>query len=510
MPRLQEKSNGVKILAIESSCDDSGIAILEYSVQDSQPKMLANLISSQVKVHAKWGGVVPMLAKREHQKNLAPLLIEALKNSNLLLPEQASQKRSASKTEKIRPFDSAPTALRSGDIDILKKILEREPELLKKLLPFLKKYQRPDVDYIAVTHGPGLEPALWVGINLAKALSFVWDLPILPINHIEGHLTAAFAVGESRGISKSLASSSMSRSGQFPMTNENQELNKDSQKLKTKNQKLFFPAMCLVVSGGHTQLILIKSLKKPMSSLSGTHSIPVSPAGETLASIRPSRSGPPFAQTHVSPGRSPSLDYQIIGETRDDAAGEAFDKVAKMLNLGYPGGPAISKQAAKWNDCSAAQSLNHSITEFSTPFSFPRPMINSGDFDFSFSGLKTAVLYTLQKMTKAQIKKATPAIAAAFEQAVVDVLVQKTINAAKKYGTKSIWLAGGVAANQALRQSLEQAARNDDLGFLVPPSAYCADNAGMIALAAFYQIAQNRAGKTAWKDLKAEPNLRIS
>ncbi len=137
-------------------------------------------------------------------------------------------------------------------------------------------------------------------------------------------------------------------------------------------------------------------------------------------------------------------------------------------------------------------------------------MMNSGDFDFSFSGLKTAVLYTLQKMTRAQIKKATPTIAAAFQQAVVDVLIKKTINSAKKYNTKGIWLAGGVAANQALRQSLEQAAQKNNFSFTVPSNAYCADNAAMIALAAFYQLKQNRAKKVSWQNLKAEPNLRIS
>ena len=499
----------MKILAIESSCDDSGIAILEDNTKDNQPKMLANLVSSQIKIHAKWGGVVPMLAKREHQRNLLPLLKKALKESKLLEISKSQIPRLPSASP---PPDSQARALRAGQVNggqaiskqisnskiparlasesvagrqTLNKILEREPELLKKLLPFLKKYQKPDIDYIAVTHGPGLEPALWVGVNLAKALSFIWGLPILPINHIEGHIAANSA---NDGISG--------------MTND--------KFLMTKK----LPAMCLIVSGGHTQLILTKDSEKHISSLSGNHPIPVSSAGETLASIRASRSGPPFARAYVSPGKSFHLNYQIIGETRDDAAGEAFDKVAKMLGLGYPGGPAISKLASKWDSITLRQrrtrlgreSLNRLITEFS----FPRPMLNSSDFDFSFSGLKTAVLYTLQKMTKTQIKKVTPAIAAAFQQAVIDVLVQKTINAAKKYGAKSIWLAGGVAANQALRQRLEQTAQENNFSFMVPPNIYCADNAGMIALAAFYQLKQNRAKEISWQDLKAEPNLRIS
>jgi len=454
----------MKILAIESSCDDSGITILENNDKDGQPKILADLISSQIKIHAKWGGVVPMLAKREHQKNLVPLLKKALqKNPNNQIP--------------------IPNEIPNSKIQTLQKILEREPELLKKLLPFLQKHQKPNIDYIAITHGPGLEPALWVGVNLARALSFIWNLPILPINHIEGHIIANLIPSEK--ISK------IFNFQFFPIRKSESRICDDfvigtifneNKKLKTRDQKLFFPAMCLVVSGGHTQLILIKKL------------------GE----------------------------YEIIGETRDDAAGEAFDKVAKMLGLGYPGGPIISQLTDKWksqisisnfqtntkskiqNNHPDTQSLNHLITKSLNPFSFPRPMMNSGDFDFSFSGLKTAVLYTLQKMAKAQIKKATPAIAAAFQQAVVDVLVQKTINSAKKYETKSIWLSGGVAANQALRQSLKQKAQENNFNFMTPPSVYCADNATMIALAAFYQLRQNRAKEISWQDLKAEPNLRIS
>jgi len=217
--------------------------------------------------------------------------------------------------------------------------------------------------------------------------------------------------------------------------------------------------MAIVVSGGHTQLILVKAIGK----------------------------------------------YKIIGETRDDAAGEAFDKVAKMLNLGYPGGPAIS-QVAKRKSPSASRQAP-SAKRFAT---FPRPMLNSGDFDFSFSGLKTAVLYTLQKMTPAQIKKQTPTIAAEFQQAVIDVLIAKTMAAAKKYNVKTIILAGGVAANQALRQTLTDQATEQNLAFLVPSNHLCADNATMIALAAYYQIQQSRAKKANWRTLKAQANLRIS
>lgn len=392
----------MKILAIETSCDDTGIAILEYD-RTTQPKILADFVSSQIKIHAPWGGVVPMLAKREHQRNLLPLLKKALeKNPKSQIPNSKQIPSPKSK------------------IETLNKILEREPELLKKLLPFLKKHSRPDIDYIAVTHGPGLEPALWVGVNFARALSFWWNIPLLAINHIEGHLCANFS----------------------------------SQKIIA--DKKLFPALALIVSGGHTQLILIKKL-----------------------------------------GR-----YKIIGETRDDAAGEAFDKVAKMLGLGYPGGPIISHLAA--------QSLNRSVIQPLNRFSLPRPMLNSGDFDFSFSGLKTAVLYLLQKMAPAQIKKLTPAIAAEFQQAVIDVLTAKTLAAAKEYNAQTIILAGGVAANKALGNSLSFAASTSSLNFLVPPINLCMDNAAMIALAAYWQLDQKRAKLANWQSLKANANLRIS
>ncbi len=496
----------MKILAIETSCDDTGIAILEAGPDKNSPgrnssilrssataedgheftpfacpKISADFVSSQIKVHAPWGGVVPMLAKREHQRNLTLLLIKALKSSGLLLPEQAPHLRDASKTKKCQPFDSAPTVLRSGDK--LQKILEREPELAKKLIPFLKKHQKPDIDYIAVTHGPGLEPALWVGVNFARALSYWWNIPLLPINHIEGHIAAAFAVSESCGIFNF----------QRKVTCQPRCFTQFSP-LDFARGKIFkkiLPAIALVVSGGHTQLILINET----SGASGTPS-----EGRRLANRR-DRDGVVARERGVllAPIEA-QFEYQIVGETRDDAAGEAFDKVAKMLNLGYPGGPAIAATAAKFK----IENLKFKIKEL------PRPMLNSGDFDFSFSGLKTAVLYLLQKMTPTQIKKLTPAIAAEFQQAVIDVLTAKTLSAAEKYNAKTIILAGGVAANKALRQELSSKAAKLNLSFSVPKISLCMDNAAMIALAAYYQLEQKRTAKTNWRILKAQANLRIS
>jgi len=414
----------MRILAIETSCDDTGIAILEFNSQ-SQPKILADLVSSQVKIHAPWGGVVPMLAKREHQRNLLPLLKQALKESKLL---------------KITNYKLQITNKNlNSKFKILNKILEREPELLKKIIPFLKKYQKPKIDLIAVTVGPGLEPALWVGVNFARALAYFWNLPIAPTNHVEAHLGAALAFGtESQG---------------------------------SAIPKNLFPAICLVVSGGHTQLILMRDF------------------GE----------------------------YRILGETRDDAAGEAFDKVAKMLNLGYPGGPAISRQAEKFKskNQSAVFARPLVLRRRKIEISLPRPMINSKNFDFSFSGLKTAALYLTKKLTKTQLKNFTPAIAVEFQQAIVDVLVAKTIRAAKEFKAKSILLAGGVASNDRLRETLKLESEKLKTAFLVPPRNFCTDNAAMIAFTVYLkesalQKKEINKYKFDWKNIKADANLTIA
>lgn len=411
----------MKILAIETSCDDTGIAILEFNSR-SQPKILADLVSSQVKIHAPWGGVVPALAKREHQCNLVPLLFQALKQTKLLRISKS----------KFLISKQIP----KSKIQILKVILSREEVLAKKIILFLKKYQKPDIDLIAVTVGPGLEPALWVGVNFARALAYFWNLPIAPINHVEAHLAAALAFGNE------------SQSSAIP--------------------KNLFPAVCLIVSGGHTQLILMRNF------------------GE----------------------------YRILGETRDDAAGEAFDKVAKMLNLGYPGGPEISQQAAKFN--SEFRNSNFEIDSKlkikKSELILPRPMINSADFDFSFSGLKTAALYLTKKLTKTRLKNFTPAIAAEFQQAIVDVLVAKTIRAAKEFKAKTILLAGGVASNDLLRNTLSLATDHLSLNFLVPPKDFCTDNAAMVAFTVYlkkFGFKKPEKYKLSWKDLKVNANLKI-
>jgi N6-L-threonylcarbamoyladenine synthase len=326
-------------------------------------KICANVISSQVKIHKKYGGVVPSLAKRAHQENLPHVLKKTLKDAGM------------------------------------------------------SQVKKPNIDLIAVTYGPGLEPALWAGVNFAKELSREWRIPLLGVDHMEGHIAANF-LQEVGGSTK-------------------------------------FPAICLAVSGGHTQLILVKGINK----------------------------------------------YTLLGETVDDAAGEGFDKVARMLGLSFPGGPEIAK-TAKGGDPKA--------------FAFPRPMLHSKDYNFSFSGLKTAVLYRLREICGTSDvphkNLAAPLrrnIAASFQQAAVDVLIAKTIRAAKEYKAKTIMLAGGVAANEELRRQLGERIKEELplTQYQLPSVALATDNAAMIAAAAYFR--RNKATLVRWKTLKADGNLKI-
>lgn len=398
----------MKILAIETSCDETAISILEGKGNSKNPsfKILSNIVSSQVKIHAKWGGVVPNLAKREHQRNLVPVIKKALKESSLLKIQNFPPRADPSLAEKLKNLGI---------------ILERELELFKKLIPFLNKHKKPKIDLIAVTNGPGLEPALWVGINFAKALAIFWNKPIMGINHMEGHLFSAFL----------------------------------RENFQTPIFKPQFPAVALLVSGGHTELILVKNWLK----------------------------------------------YEPLGQTRDDAAGEAFDKVAKMLGLGYPGGPIVSKLAQQYRDV-----RRHDIVEL------PRPMINSQNYDFSFSGLKTAVLYFVKTLSKEKIKELTPAICAEFQQATIDVLVQKTIRASKEHKAKTIIVGGGVIANKTLREKLTQESSKNGFSIALPEIKFTGDNAAMIGLAAFMRekIKRKKNLDITEKNLKANGNLKLA
>lgn len=381
----------MKILAIETSCDDTGIAILEVS-KTGGFKVLANIVSSQTEVHKQYGGVFPAMAKREHQKNLVPTFVKAIEEAKLL--EEKSKEISKDQQK------------------ILYEIFAREHELKESIVPFLKKYSKPDVDLIAVTNGPGLEPCLWVGVNFAKALAYFWDIPVVDVNHIKAHIFVN-VLGEEK-----------------------------IEELKAKD----LPALALVVSGGHTQIVLIKKLGQ----------------------------------------------YEILGETRDDAAGECFDKCAKILGLGYPGGPIIS---------ALAQESKPGIQKL------PRPMINSKDYDFSFSGLKTAVLYA-DREVKNKTDEYKKQMAAEVQQAIIDVLVKKTIKAVKDFKAKTLILGGGVTANKELRTQMQKklAESLPEAKFLVPSPSLSTDNALMIAITGYFR----RAKKIAWQKLQADSNLRIS
>lgn len=398
----------MNILAIETSCDDTCVAIIKTpSKKGGNFNVLSNIVSSQVKIHQKYGGVYPTLAKREHQKNLVTVLSKALMKSGLLKKIEGKKWGAKSKT--------------------LKEILSREESLFENLKKFLEKNQKPKIDVIAVTIGPGLEPCLWVGVNFAKALSFYWGIPIIAVNHIKAHLFV-----------------NMLQNG----------------KLKELTKK-DFPAVCLIVSGGHTQLILMKDFGK----------------------------------------------YKALGETRDDAAGECFDKTARILGLSYPGGPVISRKAAKLQPSTQIKNLS----ALANRIHLPRPMINTKDYDFSFSGLKTAVLYEFKKQPKKtrESQKYIKQMCAEIQQAIIDVLIKKTIKAAKDYNAKTIILGGGVVANEELRRQFKS--KVGSLGFkinlLIPPKDLCTDNALMVALAGYFRVKSSKTEN--WKSIAVNANLGL-
>lgn len=344
----------MKILAIETSCDETAAAVLEG--QGERLRLQSSIISSQIKLHQKYGGVVPEVAAREHVLNILPVIEEALEAAGI------SRKK-------------APTALSA----------------------------------IAVTIGPGLITSLMIGIETAKTLAYAWKLPIITVNHIEGHLYSNFI-----------------------------------------EKQPTLPAIILTVSGGHTQLVLMKN--------------------------------------HLS--------YKTIGETRDDAAGEAFDKAAQLLGLGYPGGPLVSKQAGLYKP--------KTDNKFK-PINLPRPMLKDNNFDFSFSGLKTALLYSIRD--DKNYKKRIREYCYQFEQAVVEVLVTKTIKAAQKYNVSSIMLAGGVAANTTLRNTLEKKAHDLKLAFYMPEFRFTTDNAAMIGAAGYFKYKAKKT--TPGSKIKVDPNLEL-
>jgi N6-L-threonylcarbamoyladenine synthase len=350
----------MRILAIETSCDETAVALMEISGKLNKPeiKILGNTLLSQVALHEQYGGVYPRLAKREHEKNLPIILEQTLREAG-------------------------------------------------------ENVDAPHVDYIAVTAGPGLEPALWAGITFAQELGKKWDKPVLGVNHMEGHICSV---------------------------------------LYGDKPEVRLPALALLVSGGHTELVLVKEFGH----------------------------------------------YEILGRTLDDAVGEAFDKAARMLGLAYPGGPKLSKLAELSRQKKAEIDIK-----------FPRPMLHSGDLNFSFSGLKTAVLYKLRSDARTDDEYKED-VARAFEDAAIEVLVEKTRKALESLGdkVKTLIVGGGVAANARLALELEKLeASFPDLTLLMPERTLTTDNALMIGIAAFENIMLNPEILKTGGELKARGNL---
>lgn len=341
------------ILAIESSCDDTAAAIVVDGVLQS------SVIASQ-SIHAIFGGVVPELASRDHQRLIVPVVEQAMKEANV---------------------------------------------------------QKQDVSVVAVTYGPGLAGSLLVGVSFAKAVALGLNVPLVGINHMEGHIYSVFVEGD----------------------------------YETKQCPLF-PFLCLTVSGGHTELTIVEE----------------------------------------------GFKHTKIGKTFDDAAGEAFDKVGKMLGLGYPAGPKIDQ---------LAQTGNPKFHDFPRT----RTKVDGKDgLNFSFSGLKTAVLYYLQKMPDMQrnevLKHHLSDVCASFQAAVVDVLLESVRRAVEQTGIRRVAVVGGVSANSGLRKEMKKMVSTQNISVYIPPLKYCMDNAAMIGMTAYFKY---HAGITSSLELNAEPNLSV-
>lgn len=382
------------ILSIETSCDETALSIVraDGDFPHAEYTVLGTALLSQVAVHQQYGGVFPAVAKREHARALVPLLARALAEAAL----------------KERAHDMDAATERS-----IATLLEREHGLAEALLAFLRGRGVPAIDSIAVTSGPGLEPALWVGINFARALSEAWGMPLVPVNHMEGHIFISLLAGN-------------------------------------RLADVSFPLLALLISGGHTELVLMRDW-------------------------------------HT---------YELIGETRDDAVGEAFDKVARMLDLPYPGGPEISRLA----EAARTDGIQPSVQ-------LPRPMIDADNLDFSFSGLKTAVLYALK--AHAQTPEFARELALEFENAAADVLVAKTARALTQYGARSLVLGGGVSANTHIRRRMADhiAEMHPAITLYLPRPEMTTDNATMIALAGHARIAR---GEMIPLNIVAEGTLAIA
>ena len=413
----------MRILAIETSCDETAIAILACTGDEksAQFRVLGNALLSQIEIHKPYGGVFPSLAKREHAKNLVPILEAALEEAELLREDA-----------QIIPEETRAN---------ISEMLAREPGLAEAFFEFLSECEPPAIDAIAVTTGPGLEPALWVGINFAKALALLWKKPLVAVNHMEGHILAALAQNAQRDTSPSRG-------------------------VTLCVQRVTLPVLALLISGGHTELVLMKEW----------------------------------------------LQYELIGRTRDDAVGEAFDKVARMLGLPYPGGPEISKLAEERRDRATRKRVG-TVSERAEEervealVKLPRPMLHENSCDFSFAGLKTAVLYLLKENPNMSEDEKTH-VALEFENAVTEVLWKKTARALEETGAHTLVIGGGVSANAHIRRVFTDSIHHEHAGveLRIPPADLTTDNAIMIALAGFYR-AQRKEFTT---DIAANGNLSLA
>jgi len=388
------------ILSIETSCDETALALVEATGDLPHPHFTIHkqALLSQIEIHKEYGGVFPNLAKREHAKNLIPLLKE-------IFPHSTSE---------------VCTTINPSQKEEITTLLNREPELCEAFLAEVPYIPKPNIDAIAVTYGPGLEPALWVGINFAKALHFVWNIPVIPTNHMEGHIYSILLHGVE---------------------------NKESRIQNTEETSpLAFPALALLISGGHTELVSITDW--------GVHT--------------------------------------IIGQTRDDAVGEAFDKVARTLGLPYPGGPEISRLA----EHARAESIPKKA-------SFTRPMLQSSDYDFSFSGLKTAVLYYVRTLSVLTEEDKLD-IVREFEDAVTDILIKKTIDALDDTHATTLIIAGGVASNTYIKERFTQVLKeHGNISLHVPHQSLATDNAVMISAASYIAYKTGLIYNPDMNDLKA-------
>jgi N6-L-threonylcarbamoyladenine synthase len=405
----------MKLLSIETSCDETAIAIMDFAKVEKEEikfNVLSNHILSQINIHREFGGVFPSLAKREHAKNIVKIFTECIKEAGIYKEKnELKDKFNLEKIEEVRI------------------LLEREPEMFTELINLVTIIEKPEIDAIAVTKGPGLAPALWVGINFAKAISIIWDIKVYPINHMEGHIVSALV--------SPVDVENKSSYGEFIIKN------------------FSSPALALLISGGHTEIVSFNDL----------------------------------------------YDYKKIGYTVDDAIGEAFDKVARSLDLPYPGGPEISK---------IAEEARQNNLKIETKDKLPRPMIGSHDLNFSFSGLKTAVIYKIKKLKEGNVSEEDikKIISLDFENACVDILIKKVLGAIEKTNAKSLMIGGGVIANTYIRKSFTEFAKNENIDLYIAEKFLTGDNAFMISVAAIVQILNNKKDIHI-SEIKAESNFSV-